>query len=101
MVKPGDLVEPGKAICNYVVTDRNGNRPENNVEDASVEVSVRRITGERFEDAVELPGLAAAAVECMVSAQVGGEIVGRMVEEGQGIKKGDRIACIEKKDYLT
>ncbi|MDP7423267.1 MAG: efflux RND transporter periplasmic adaptor subunit [bacterium] len=99
-VKPGDVIQPGKELVNFVVTDQTGKTGTVQERDEAVDVTVKTIAGEQFVDQVELPGITRAFLKCEVSAKVGGEIVEILVGEGRDIKKGDVIARIEKKDYV-
>lgn len=98
-VKPGDRIEPGRELVSFVVTDAAGGTGVKKEVSATREVTVVRLAGERFEDTVELPGLASPVIECQVSAQVGGRILERPVDAGGAVKKGDLICRIEKRDF--
>lgn len=98
-VKPGDVIQPGKELVNYVVTDIDGETGIAEDETEIIDVTVKNVEGEEFIDMVELPGITRAFIRCEVSAQVGGEIVELLIEEGRTIVKGDVIARIEKMDY--
>jgi len=97
-VKPGDNITPGQMICNYIVTDKTG-KIENKTEKKYINVTTHILKGEIFTDEVELPGIIGASVEVTVSAQIGGIVDQIYVNEGDHIKKGDLIACIDKSDY--
>lgn len=98
-IKKGDAVEPGKELCSFIATDRDGSIPASTNEVSAVEVTVKHLEGKLFEDVVELPGVVAPYMEANISAQVSGKIIEFSVKEGQNVKKGDIIAKIDKRDY--
>ncbi len=98
-VKPGDVVEPGKEICNFIATDNKGATNLKKEEEPFTDVTIREIKGEKFSDFVELPGIIKPYTETQVPAQVGGQILEIPVREGMTIKKGELIARIDKRDY--
>lgn len=98
-VKPGDLVAPGAELLGYTITDAKGSAGKTAEEAEAVEVTLRTITGQTFEDSMELPGIVTAFAEVEVTARVGGELVELNYVEGMKVEKGDVIARIDPRDY--
>ncbi|HNY12355.1 MAG TPA: efflux RND transporter periplasmic adaptor subunit, partial [Candidatus Wallbacteria bacterium] len=98
-VKPGDIVEPGKEICNFIATDNKGATNLKKEEEPFTDVTIREIKGEKFSDFVELPGIIKPYTETQVPTRVGGQILEIPVREGMTIKKGELVARIDKRDY--
>ena len=98
-IKPGDLIEPGKEICSFVSTDEKGQIPKVKIIDDVIDVTVRELKGEKFVDALELPGITSPYIENSISTQVSGKIIELPHKEGTKVKKGDLIALIDKRDY--
>ncbi len=98
-VKTGDFIEPGKELCSFMATDKDGGIPASDTTEAAVEITVKKVEGKPFEDIVELPGVVSAYTETNLSAQVSGTILEFLVKEGDRVKKGDPIVKIDKRDY--
>lgn len=98
-VKPGDFIEPGRELCSFMATEKDGSVPPGDSSEAAIEVTVKPVEGRPFDDIVELPGVIAAYTEANLSAQVSGKILEFSVKEGDRVKKGDIIAKIDKRDY--
>ncbi|PKK89993.1 MAG: hypothetical protein CVV64_11750 [Candidatus Wallbacteria bacterium HGW-Wallbacteria-1] len=99
LVKVGDSVEPGKELLGYIITDEQGKTGSVKDELAPVDVTLRQIQGQIFEDAIELPGIVQAFAEVDVTARVGGEIVELNFTEGMKVENGAIIARIDERDY--
>ncbi len=98
-IKAGDIIEPGKEICSFVSTDEKGQVPKQKIIEDAIDVTVRELKGEKFVDAIELPGITSPYLENNISAQVSGKIIELPYKEGTKVKKGDLIALIDKSDY--
>ncbi|HPG58808.1 MAG TPA: efflux RND transporter periplasmic adaptor subunit [Candidatus Wallbacteria bacterium] len=98
-VKNGDFVEPGKELCSYMATEKDGKIPAMDSSEAAVEVTVKTIEGKPFDDVVELPGIISPNTEANISAQVSGKILEFTAKEGDTVKKGDILVKIDKRDY--
>lgn len=67
----------------------------------SVRVITLTATPRRLEDTIELPGFVEPAEDLLVKAEVSGQVVKILAEEGNQITRGQVIAQLDDRDYRS
>ncbi len=71
------------------------------VEKASIKVITLTLVPRKLEDKINLPGYIEPYEDLWVKAEVSGQVVGVLVQEGEAVKKGQTLVKLDDRDYRS
>lgn len=70
-------------------------------ENEAIKVITFTLVPQKLEDKINLPGYIEPYEDLWVKAEVSGQVVGVMVDEGTAVKKGQVLASLDDRDYRS